>query len=265
MDSPTVSVLLTVYNGEPYLKETIQSILDQTYSDFELVVVNDGSIDATPEILASIDDNRLQVFNQPNRGRPQALNHGLIHCRGKFISIIDDDDLAAPHRLEQQVSFLEEQPDIDIVGSWYERRHESETPIDVENVEVPTTDKLVREALPTYNPLAHSSVTYRKSAVSQVGGYNVSLQSCVDYDLWVRLAAAEFKFAAINESLCTIRKHSHRSFNFSGRDRLRRWFTTWSIQRQATQQRGDSIVDQLRVGVRSIKILVEDIVDELRR
>lgn len=265
MDSPTVSVLLTVYNGEPYLQETVESVLKQTCENFELVIINDGSTDGTAEVLAQIDDNRIRLFNQPNRGRPQALNRGLMKCRGEYVAIIDDDDLADPHRLERQVSVLENRPEIDILGSWFERRNETKTPETIETVETPESDATIRRSLPTYNPLAHSTITYRKNAVEQVGGYNVSLQSCVDYDLWVRLAAAGFRFAAISEPLCTIRKHSNRSFDFSGTDRLRRWLTTWHVQHNAVRFSGRSTTDQLRVGARNMKILVEDLLNEIRR
>lgn len=265
MDSPTVSVLLTVYNGEPYLEETVESVLDQTYEDFELVVVDDGSTDGTAGILSEVQDERIRLFDQPNRGRPQALNRGLMHCRGEYVAIIDDDDIASPRRLQRQVSVLENRPNVDVLGSWFERRFEVETPVSVEQVKTPVSDRQIRQALPNYNPLAHSSVTYRKAAVEQVGGYDVSLHSCVDYDLWIRLAAAGFQFAAVDEPLCTIRKHEDRSFDFSGQNQLRRWLTTWALQHRAVGLLSGSTADQLRVGARNAKILLEDIADELRR
>ena len=264
MAAPTVSVLLTVYNGEPFLRESLESILNQTLEDFELVVVNDGSVDDTAAVLSSIDDERLRVFDQPNRGRSEALNRGLMHCRGEYIAVIDDDDLASPTRLERQVAELENRSEIDILGSWYDRRFE-EDPATIERVEVPLDDYGIRTALPNYNPLAHSSVAYRSEAIEQVGGYDVSLDSCVDYDLWVRLAAAGFRFGAIDETLCTIRKHPNRSFEFAGRERINRWFTTWAIQRRAISVLDRSSMNHVRVTARNMKLLVGDIINELRR
>lgn len=264
MAGPTVSVLLTVYNGDQYLRQAIDSVLAQTFDDFELVVVDDGSTDSTPDILATYEDPRIDVLHQPNRGRAPALNRGLIRSSGEYIAIIDADDIAVPERLETQVEILESDPTVDVLGSWYERRHEAD-PGRTKTEKPPLKDGDLKRVLPTYNPIAHSSVTYRKEAIAQVGGYDIGLIACIDYDLWIRLAAAGFTFRTADETLCMIRKHDDRSFDFSGRYRLLRWWTTLGIQWRAVDAVDRPMSARLGVLARNTKSLGVDLVDELRR
>lgn len=235
MDDPRVTVLLTVYDGERYLARTVESVLAQTFEAFEFVVIDDGSTDRTPEILASFDDPRLRVKSQTNRGRAPALNRGLELARGKYISVIDDDDLAAPTRLEASVEFLDANPEIDLLGAGYERRYEADGNIVAsETVIPPTTDAELRRVLPLRNPFAHSLVTYRRQAAERVGGYR-HLRSCIDYDLWVRFATTGSRLASLDSVLGVIRKHGDRSFDFGRLDHLRYLRTAYAVQRVAAR------------------------------
>ena len=103
---PRVSVLMSVYNETSYLRQSVQSILDQTFLNFEFVIINDGSTDDTQKILETFADPRIRIIRQPNTGLTKALNRGLKLCRGEFIARIDADDLSMPDRLEQQLAFL---------------------------------------------------------------------------------------------------------------------------------------------------------------
>ncbi len=115
---PKVSVLLTVYNGEKYVADAIDSILKQTFSDFEFIIINDGSTDKTESIIKSIKDKRIKfINNQENNGRVAVLNQGLDIAKGEYVALIDADDVALPQRFECQVKFLDENPDVGVVGT----------------------------------------------------------------------------------------------------------------------------------------------------
>src|SRR5581483_9504087 len=120
MSKPIVTVLMSVYNGERYLREAIESILVQTWQDFELVCINDGSTDQSREIVLSFNDPRIRlVDNEQNLGLAKSLNKGLMLARGNLIARQDADDISEPDRLLKQVAFLEQWSEIVLVGSWY--------------------------------------------------------------------------------------------------------------------------------------------------
>lgn len=115
---PLVSVIMPVYNTAGYIKEAIESVLQQTYTNLELVIVNDGSTDNTPEIILSFTDPRIRYIDLvTNRGRGFARNHAISNCRGAYIAVCDGDDIQLPERIEKQVRFLEANPGIDIIGT----------------------------------------------------------------------------------------------------------------------------------------------------
>lgn len=117
---PKISVVMSVYNGERYLGEAVESIFNQTFSDFEFIIINDGSTDRTPEILTEIDDPRAKVINQPNRGLTASLNRAIRLAKGEYIARMDADDISEPTRLERQVEVLDRDPDVVLVACWYE-------------------------------------------------------------------------------------------------------------------------------------------------
>jgi glycosyltransferase involved in cell wall biosynthesis len=187
--APMVTVLMAVYNGQRYLREAVQSILNQTFRNFELLVVDDASTDGSRAILESFDDPRLRVLHHAaNRGLSRSLNDGLAQARGRYIARMDADDVSEADRLARQVDFLERHADVVAVGSWY-------TFIDGEGREVgrrwtPCDDVQVRWTLQFCSPFAHGAVTMRRDALAgEAEVYNESLRYAMDYDLWVRLAA----------------------------------------------------------------------------
>lgn len=115
---PRISVVIPVYNGEKPIRETIDSILNQTFSDFELIMINDGSQDSTLDILTNVQDPRLKVFSYPNVGLSASRNRGISHACGEFIAFLDADDLWTPDKLEAQLLALEENPQAVLAYSW---------------------------------------------------------------------------------------------------------------------------------------------------
>lgn len=187
MTTPRVSVLLPVYNGLPYLPAAVESVLAQTYTDFELVAVDDGSTDGSGAWLdaAAARDARVRVVRQPNAGIVAALNRGLAACRGEFVARMDADDRCYPERLERQVAFLDAHPAVGAVGSG----SDVQTPEGLRAQQAPTTPDLVRWELLFNNPMTHPTVTLRRSALERVGGYRADFPHNEDYDLWDRLCA----------------------------------------------------------------------------
>jgi GT2 family glycosyltransferase len=187
--SPRVSVVMAVYNGQEYLRPAIDSVLGQTFRDLELIVVNDGSTDASRDIMVSIDDDRVRLLdNTRNLGLTPSLNRGVEAARGEFVARLDADDVATPDRLARQVRFLDRNPDVALVGSAYKN-------IDtlgrvVRRGQWPRYHLQLRWSLLFYCPFNHSAVTWRRGAVSEaVGLYDESFQYAMDWEYWSRIAS----------------------------------------------------------------------------
>ena len=184
---PAVTVLLNVYNGERHLAESIDSILAQTFEDFELLVVDDGSTDATSEILAGYPDSRLRVIrNELNLGVTRSFNRGLAESRGRYVARQDADDVSAIERLERQTAFLDANPDVTLLASAYLRIREDGSVSGRRSV--PTETLAVRWRLLFLNAFTNSSVMFRRDDVERLGGFREEFAYAHDYDLWSRLA-----------------------------------------------------------------------------
>jgi glycosyltransferase involved in cell wall biosynthesis len=205
MTSPLVSVVLPVRNGAGDLPKAIETILTQTFTDFELIVINDGSTDGTAAVLDAIRDPRLHVVHQENAGLSRALNRGISLARGRYIARQDHDDWARPTRLEKQVAFMEANPDFALLGTCAEIWIGDEPSGRVHDF--PTEDAVLRFELLFHNPFVHSSVMMRKSALEAVGGYTTdpARQPPEDYELWSRLAR-RYKIANLPERLTIYRE-----------------------------------------------------------
>lgn len=182
---PAVSVVMPVYNGETFLEEALLSVLTQSLRDIEVIVVDDGSTDRTPEILAYVTDPRVRVLTQPNGGIAAALNFGVAHARGRYVARMDADDRCVPERLDRQVSFLETHPEVAAVGSSYRLIDESGAYLGVFGTLV--GDQELRRDLFVRCPFGHGTMMIRLSALQELGGYDVGCVPAEDYDLWIRL------------------------------------------------------------------------------
>ena len=212
---PLVSVLLPCYNAARTLKETLESLSCQTLEDFEVIAVDDGSTDATSSILqewADVDE-RIHLIGQAHSGIVTALNAGMQACQSPFIARMDADDLAHPKRLALQVAFLEQHPEIAVVGCRVrgyppeDVRQGFSIYLDWQNSLLTNED--IRREMFIESPLAHPSVIVRKEWLFKVGGYQEHGWP-EDYDLWLRLYLAGAGFAKLPEILLDWREHTAR-------------------------------------------------------
>lgn len=189
---PKLSVIVSVHNGASRLEDSLRSVLAQTFSDFELIVVDDGSTDDTPAILARLnaEDPRVRVLRQPNRGLAASLNSAAALAAGDYVARHDADDVSARERFGRQVRHLDEHPTVAALGT-------RASVIDDRGHVIGTLPWLqgphsIRRALSSgRNPLVHGSMMMRRSALIAAGGYREAFHACQDYDLWLRLVARD--------------------------------------------------------------------------
>lgn len=220
MSQPLVSVLMSVYNGAAFLETAVSSILSQTFTNFEFIIINDGSTDNSPAILNQFTDPRLKVIHQPNQGLTRALNNGLRRCNGRYIARMDTDDIALPQRLQKQTDYILSHPDVVVVGTGYRqqdtRLHKNQ------DVILPQHDADIRRAMGKGNPFCHPSVMMQKEAVLAAGGYDETFRYTQDYELWSRLARYG-RFYNLPDILLIRRFHPHSLSNNLRLELYRLW------------------------------------------
>jgi glycosyltransferase involved in cell wall biosynthesis len=214
-DVPTISCVVPAYNAERYLRSAIDSILKQTWGDFELIVVDDGSTDSTLEILREYErrDARVRPISRPNTGHTGAINDGIAAARGEFIARMDADDLALPERFAKQIAFLRANPDVVVVGGSVELIDPHDIPIGESRQ--PTTHEEIDAKLMhgSGGVIPHPLATFRKSAYDRVGPYRAKFNGSEDLDLWLRFAEIG-KVANLPEILLKYRRH-YQAFSFA--------------------------------------------------
>ncbi len=213
--NPSLSVLMSARNEEAFVPEAIDSILGQTFEDFEFIIIDDGSTDRTLEIIERYDDVRIRLLrNEENRGLSWSLNHGLQSCRGDLVARMDANDISAPTRLEQQMNLLRSRPELDLIwtGAVYMTR-------DGEPL-CPKRSPGLREAVALLetspsplpvgrNNVNHMTVMFRRSMVLRVGGYSEQFRWGQDGNLWYRMLKEGAQFEFLEEPLMTIRLLPH--------------------------------------------------------
>jgi teichuronic acid biosynthesis glycosyltransferase TuaG len=212
---PAVTVVTTCYNAEPFIEESIRSILSQTFGNLEHVAVDDGSTDGTLRVLDAMQDDRLLVIAAGRVGRGRALNIGLQRARGQYIAIQDADDVSHPSRLAVQIEIMERDPRVFVLGAesvhfgpsrplkWPPRSVGTHRTRRVDDV----TNRIIH-----YNPLPHTSVVFEKKVLEQIGGYDEGRTALYDWDLYVRLAAAGVSLFKLSIPLVGKRIHSGQAF-----------------------------------------------------
>ncbi|MCX6282497.1 MAG: glycosyltransferase [Bacteroidetes bacterium] len=174
MIQPDVSILMTVFNGEKYLSHTIESVLGQSLREFEFIIIDDGSTDSTPEIIASFRDPRIICFTQANKGVAAASNKGLSMAKGRYIARIDADDTCMKDRIRLQYDFLENNPGYVLCGSTAEMTDMDGNYIFTSSL--PLEDEDIRKVLEKENCFVHSSTFFRKEVALKIGGYNEAVK-----------------------------------------------------------------------------------------
>jgi len=203
---PKVSVIIPAYNALAYLPETVESVFKQTFSDWELLIIDDGSSDGTGAWATQITDSRVTVIFQKNQGSSVARNTGITAAKGDYIGLLDADDLWEPTKLEKQVRFLEENPSIGLVDTstiLINQQGKSTGRIIVSSAEGDVWKQLVQ-----FKPVCccDSTPLIRRSCFDNVGLFNPDLPFLEDLDMWIRLAT-RYEFAAIKEPLVRYRQH----------------------------------------------------------
>lgn len=232
MNNPRVTVLMPVYNGEKYLREAIESILRQTFTDFEFLIINDGSTDKSVEIIESYKDTRIRlVNNEKNIKLIATLNKGIELARGEYIARMDCDDISLPNRLEKQVVFMDSHPDVGVCGTWAKVIDENGH---IKRAIKTLTGKSIKKLCWRPSPFIHSTVMIR-TALLRKNRYCEDFRHAEDYELWLRLFD-KTTFFNIKDYLLYYRMHtenvsssnrelqlmnSYRAFlNFTGENKI---------------------------------------------
>lgn len=200
-----LSVILPVYNGLPFLKDAIDSVLIQSFKEYELIIINDGSADNSEKIIKNFSDHRIHYVCQHNQGLAATLNNGIKLSNAKYIARLDQDDLMLQSRLAKQVEYLEQHPDCAMVGTW-SKILVGNTITDRGHYH-PTSHETLQLELLFDNPFVHSSIMMRAEAVRDVGCYceDKSHQPPEDYELWSRVAR-KYRVANLPEVLTVYRE-----------------------------------------------------------
>jgi glycosyltransferase involved in cell wall biosynthesis len=244
-DTPLISVLMPVRNLGRYVGPSIESVLAQTWRDFEFLIVDDGSTDGTAETVRTYAnrDSRIRILRGPSDGISRALNLGLSESRGRYIARMDGDDLCLPTRLEQQVRFLEEHRDHVLVGCRCTLIDPDGRPI-CEKADIkPSHEQIEALLLRMKWPIVHPSIMVRADAIAKVGGYNESFRIVQDHDLFLRLGETG-KLANLQEILFLYRQHFNSATLSTDESRMR---LLVEIVTEACRRRGIAVPKEVAV------------------
>jgi glycosyltransferase involved in cell wall biosynthesis len=239
-NSPAISVVMSVYNGEAFLAKSVESILNQTFGDFEFIIINDGSTDKTAEILSEYvkRDQRVRVFPQQNRGRAESLNRGIQLAKADLIARMDADDVSLPNRFIEQLKFMNAHPEVGLLGAAIEWVTPEGPRLLVEHL--PIEDGALRATMLRSNPFRHPTIMMRKDIVLSLGGYRKVLLDADDYDLWLRMAERT-QLANLAHALVLYRVHP----NQASVKNMRHQILCCSVARAAASLRARRIPDPL--------------------
>ena len=210
--NPKISVIMSVYNGEKYLKEAIESVLNQTFTDFEFIIVNDGSTDDSLKIIKSYADKRVRLIdNETNIGLTRSLNKAIEQARGEFVARQDADDVSLPGRFEEQIRYFERYPETALLGTGIYIIDEGGKVSGKKAAQENPGESLFKS-----NRFNHGSTMFRSAVVRKLGGYNELLRYCQDYELWLRMAKSH-EVRNLKQALYKLRSHDE-NIQFRKRD-----------------------------------------------
>ena len=208
LGNPEISVIMSVYNSERFLNQAINSILDQTFSEFEFVIVNDASTDNSRNIILSYTDSRIKLIdNDTNIGLTKSLNKAIEIAKGRYIARMDADDISLPDRFSVQYDFLEANNDFTLVGSGAYLINENNN--EIGSLNRPFTNEIIIGHAFFYNPIIHPVVMFRKNTIVEIGAYNIAIKRAQDYDLWLRLIKHGAKICNLPQLLLQHREHDN--------------------------------------------------------
>lgn len=210
-----ISILLATYNGEKYLKYSIESVLNQTFKDFELLIGFNGTTDNSREIVKNYNDSRIRIFDYlDERGKSNTLNKLIKEAKYDWLAIQDDDDCWLPNKLEKQIKYMN---DFDIIGTLINYMDANGNILDKLNLVLNDSD-IKRVSFSGNNQIANTSTIFKKLDILEIGGWRQEFDGIEDYDIWLRLMRIGKKFININESLVLHRIHSNSNFNTKNHD-----------------------------------------------
>ncbi|MFW6015694.1 MAG: glycosyltransferase [bacterium] len=204
-----LSVVMSVYNAEKYLSESIESILNQTLTEFDFIIINDKSTDSSLDIIKkyATKDKRIKLINnEKNIGLTKSLNKAINISNGKYIARMDADDIAHLERLEKQYKYLDKHPEVVVLGTSGFTINEDGDIINERNV--PLQFKKIKQVLRYVNPMIHPSVMFRKKEIKHIGNYNEVYDKVQDYELWFRCVAQGYKMRNLKERLIYYRSNN---------------------------------------------------------
>ena len=205
---PRVTVLLAVHDGEPYVGAAVESVLDQTFGDFEFLIVDDASTDATVAIVESFGDPRIRILrNETNLGQVPSLNRGLREAQGEYVARIDHDDRCRRDRLERQIAVLDAEPTVAVVGSWLDLVDGTDRPLGRLRSSIADFVEFVFHTLIMRVYVSHPAALYRLAPALDAGGYDEATGPAEDKDLWRKFALARWDARIVQEPLLVYRVH----------------------------------------------------------
>src|SRR3989338_4055549 len=205
--NPHITVLMALYNGGEYLRQTVQSVLDQTYGNFEFLIVNDCSTDDSLKVIESLHDKRIKVHNNAkNLGQTPSLNIGMKLAEGDYFARIDGDDVALPQWLQVQVNAIEKYPDYSVISSYAVAIDERNRIKKIYAPPLEGEDIVLRSLIAP--PIHHVGSILKKKDIIGIGGYDERYIYAADYELWERLIKKDFRITTTPEILVAIREHA---------------------------------------------------------
>jgi len=231
-----ISVIMPVFNGEKYLNEAIDSILAQSYRNFEFIILNDGSADKTEEIILSYSDPRIvYIKNQQNLGIVDTLNKGIELAKGKYIARMDADDISLPNRFEHQLEFLENNREVGLVGSYFKTIEQNPRVITK-----PTSHEKIGSSLMFHCTFGHPTIMYRRSIIAEHNICYPTIDHVEDYGFYIKLLSVT-KMANLSESLLLYRIHEqqickqYETIQIESANVIKEMYICWLLNRKLTQ------------------------------